>query len=229
MSFAVLVGGVTFLPLVVVPILVQGQPSIVGDGSPASPLVTALVYLLPANTLGIIGAPIGSQTIRRWGPRVAVTVVGAIALVGSTAFVVAPAIPAILMVGMFFVATATYANYGALPLLIVPQVDRADLGVANGMTSLGRWIGSALVTVLSSLVLEVGPAGQPLSQSDFRRAFFIGVVVSVGIVFAAQFGLPSTWRTDSSAIAESLPGAPSASISSAETLVHPTESPSQTG
>jgi len=226
---SILIGGVSFVPLVVLPILVQAQPSIVGDGSPASPLVTALVYLLPANTLGIVGTPIGSHAIRRWGPRVAVTVVGVIALAGSTAFVVAPTMPAILMVGMLFASAATFANYGTLPLLIVPQVGRADLGVANGMNSLGRWIGSALVTVLSSVLLQAGPAGQPLSQADFRRAFLIGVVASVCVILVAQFGLPSTWRSDSSDMADSLAGAPSAPIPGAEPLVIPTENPGRGG
>ena len=66
---SVLVGVVAFLPLVVVPILVQGNPSIIGNGSPASPLITALVYLLPGSLLGIAGAPVGTQTIHRRGPR----------------------------------------------------------------------------------------------------------------------------------------------------------------
>jgi MFS family permease len=210
---SVLVGVVAFLPLVVVPILIQSGPSIIGDGAPVSPLVTALVYLLPASLICIVGAPIGTQTIHRRGPRAAMTVVGMIALAGSAALVIAPAVPAILILGMFLTLTALYANYGALPLLIVPQVDRDDLGVANGVNSLARWIGSALVTAVAPLVLTVGSDGGPLTEPDFRWTFLIGVVASLGIVFMALFCLPSIRKANSSATAEPAATALSAPIS----------------
>ena len=182
---ALLVGAMTFAPLVIVPILVQYRPSIIGDGSPVSPLVTALVYLLPGNLVGIVGAPLGARLMRRSGPRVAMTTVGFTALAGALAMFGAPTVPAMLVVGMFLTALALFVYYGVAPSLIVPLVDRNDLGIANGMNSLGRWIGSAVVTAVCSLVLTPSTDGRPLVESDFRWAFLLSVIVSAGITIIA--------------------------------------------
>jgi MFS family permease len=190
-TLAVLVGGMTFAPLIIVPILVQSRPSIVGDGAAVSPLQTALVYLLPGNLLGVVGAPLGSRLMRRWGARVAMMWVGGIGVAGALAMFLAPGVAVMLILGLFLTAFALYVYYGAAPSLILPLVERADLGIANGMNSLGRWVGSALVTAACSVVLTPGRDGRSLQASDFRWAFLIGVGVTVGISLTAIIAIPS--------------------------------------
>ncbi len=182
---AILVGGMSFVPLVVVPILLQVQPALVGHGGPASPLVIALVYLLPGNALGLIGTPIGSRLVQRHGARAAVAAVGLAGLAGAVVVCGLPVTPWALVTGIFLTSVALYIYYGALPLQLIPLVARGDLGVANSLISLGRWVGAALATASTSLILSTSRPPDAPTQSDFRAAFAIGVVVSVAVCLAS--------------------------------------------
>ena len=182
---SVLVGAMTFVPLVVVPILLQARPAIVNGGGLATPLVISLVYLLPGNVLGLAGTPIGSRLARRRGVRTAFAVVGLTGLAGAVLPVAAPAAPWALVAGMFLPSSALYVYYGALPAQVLPLVRRNDLGVANSLISLGRWVGAALATASASLVLSTSGPRDVLGEGDFRAALAVGVVVTVGICLAA--------------------------------------------
>jgi len=184
-GISILVGAMTFVPLVVLPILLQVRPAIVRGGGPATPLVISLVYLLPGNVLGLAGTPIGSRLARRQGVPTAVTAVGLTGLAGAVLPVAAPAAPWALVAGMFLTSGALYVYYGALPAQVLPLVRRNDLGVANSLISLGRWVGAALATASASLVLSTGAPGAVLTEGYFRGALAVGVVVTVGICLAA--------------------------------------------
>jgi len=175
-----------FVPMVTIPILAQADPAII-PGGPASPLVVALVYLLPGTLLGSLGAPLGVWSVRRRGVRAAVATAGALALVGSATMVLAPAVPLALVAGLTVTMVALFICYGAIPLLVIDHVDRGDLGVVNAVSSLGRWVGSAVITALVSLILSLSAVGEPLARVDFRWTFLLGVAASAGVVTTAFF------------------------------------------
>jgi len=175
-----------FVPMVTIPILAQADPAII-VGGPASPLVVALVYLLPGTLLGSVGAPLGVWSVRRRGVRAAVATAGVLAVVGSATMVLAPAVPLALVAGLTVTMVALFICYGAIPLLVIDHVDRGDLGVVNAVSSLGRWVGSAVMTALVSLILSLSAVGEPLARVDFRWTFLLGVAASAGVVTTAFF------------------------------------------
>ena len=179
-AIAVLVGAMTFVPLVILPILLQVDPPLVGSG-PASPLVIAFLYLFPGTIIGLVGTPVGSRLIQRVGPRGALTAVGITGVVGASLVCALPVTEWALIVGPAVTSIALYVYYGALPLQIVSIVDRGDLGMANSLISLGRWVGAAVATASTSLVLTTSGPGDALTRDNFRTAFVIGLVVSIGI------------------------------------------------
>ena len=146
-----------------------------------------MVYLLPASVIGAAGAPLGTIVMNRHGPRVGVATGGALAVLGSFAMVAFPSSSAVLVAGLVLTTTAIYVCYGTLPLVVSAHVNRQDLGVVNAMSSLARWVGSAVVTALCSLLLTLGPDSAPLEQAQFRWTFLMGLVASVGVVIASAF------------------------------------------
>jgi len=183
-TISVLVGAMSFVQLVVLPILLQAHPPLVGHRA-ASPLVIAFVYLMPATVIGLVGTPVGSRLIQRFGARTAISAVGVTGIAGAAVVCAVPIAPWALVTGVLLSSVALYIYYGSLPLQVLPIVTRADLGVANSLISLGRWVGAALATASTSLVLSTRGTGDALTADDFRVAFGIGLVVSVGICVAA--------------------------------------------
>lgn len=183
-AISILVGAMSFVPLVILPILLEQDPPIVGQRS-ATPLVIALVYLGPGVILGLFGTPLGSRLIQHFGSRAAVSAVGVTGMVGAALACALPITPWALITGSVLTSVALYIYYGALPLQIVPIVDRPDLGVANSLVSLGRWVGAALATASTSLVLSSDGSVGSLTEGAFRAAFAIGVVVSAAVCLVA--------------------------------------------
>lgn len=175
-----------FVPLAAVPILVQADPSIVETG-PTTPLVTALVYLLPGALVGAVGAPLATWLVGRAGVRAALTTAGVLSVSGSAAMVLTPGLPPALIGGLLVTTVALFMSYGAIPLLLVGHVDRGDLGAVNAVGSLGRWGASAVVTAATSFILTQSPIGEPLSRADFRWAFVLGLAASAGILIMVVF------------------------------------------
>ena len=170
-----------FVPMGAVPILVQAAPSIVATG-PTTPLVTALVYLLPSAVVGSIGAPLAAWLVGRAGVRAALTTAGVLSVAGSAAMLLTPELPPALIGGLLVTTVALFISYAAIPLLLVTHVERSDLGAVNAVGSLGRWVASAVVTAATSFLLTQSPSGEPLGRADFRWTFLVGLAASVGVL-----------------------------------------------
>lgn len=175
-----------FVPMAAVPILVQAAPSVVETG-PTTPLVTALVYLLPGALLSAAGAPLATWLVGRAGVRAALATAGVVSVSGSAAMVLTPGLPPALIAGLLATTVALFMSYGAIPLLLMGHVERSDLGAVNAVGSLGRWVASAVVTAATSLILTQSPIGEPLGRADFRWTFAVGLAASAGVLITIVF------------------------------------------
>jgi MFS family permease len=183
-----LIGGMIFIPLVVIPLMVEATPSIVGGGRGATPLEASLTYLLPGSLAAMIGAPIGGRLTARSGGRRALTLGGLVAGAGFAVMLVLPTHSTALIGGFILLSVAVTITYAAMPDLLDRAVAHDDIGVANGINALGRWIGAAVFTAVAAAILAT--AGQtPPSESAIRIMFAIGLAIALGISAGAIVGL----------------------------------------
>lgn len=175
-----------FVPLVALPILMHPNPSLVGE-SGLTPLQTSLTYLLPGSLLGTIGAPLGAFLIRRYSARAALAWAGGVITVGALLSVAFPAQPLVLAGGVFTATLGLNICYAALPVVLFAGVERETLGVSNSMNSLARWIGSASVTAVVSMLLSLAPVDALPAMAVVRAVFAVGALLGAGVLAMVAF------------------------------------------
>ncbi len=166
-------------------------PSAAGYGFSATVLAASSVYLLPGALSGVVTAPLGGRMVHRFGGRATLIFASLLGAAGFTLMAVLHTDSWQLIVGALLVNTAISFGYAAMPALIVAEVAHSQTGVANGVNSIARSIGSSLasalvITLLSSHLLA---SGLP-RESSYVAAFVIG---AVGLLFSAVIvavGLP---------------------------------------
>jgi MFS family permease len=166
-------------------------PASGGYGFSASVLAASSVYLLPGALSGVVTAPMGGRLVRRFGGRATLLTA---ALLGAAGFLLMAVLHTAswqLIVGALAVNTAVSLGYAAMPALIVAEVEPSETGVANGVNSIARALGSSLASavVVTLLASSAGVDGRP-SEGAYVAAFALG---AVGLLLAAvlvRLGLP---------------------------------------
>ncbi|MGX9787831.1 MFS transporter [Mycobacterium sp. MMS18-G62] len=178
---------------------VQVPRDVAGYGFGASVLDASLVYQLPGAIAGFLVALASGRFINRLGGQ-AVLVVGAI--VGFTGFLlIALAHSQTWQVILASILMNSYISlaYGALPALVVAEVDEDETGVATSMNAIARTVGSSTAAAIVAVLLSrsVSPSPVPL-ESNFRAVFFAGAVtaalamVMIGVSRPRKRGVEST-------------------------------------
>ncbi len=193
----------TSLPLLIVARVLQGAAfglfplaiAVLRDALPpqrsASVLAASSVYLLPGALSGVLTAPIGGRLVHAYGGRSTLIFASLLGTAGCTLMAVLHTASWHIIVGGLLVNSAVSLGYAAMPALIVAEVRSDQTGIANGVNSIARSLGSSLasalvITLLSSHLL---PIGLP-PESSYVAAFVIG---AVGLAFSAlivAIGLP---------------------------------------
>jgi hypothetical protein len=179
-----LVGGSIFIPTLVIPLMVEAAPSIVGDGTATSPLRASLTYLLPGAFASIIGAPVGAKLCALSGTGRALIASGFVTACGFAVPLVGPTVPADLIVGYMLISVGITMAYAAMPQVLAAAVSHDDIGVANSFNSLARWIGGAVFTAVCAAVLATASHTAP-TEHAVRIVFAIGVGVGLSIAGCA--------------------------------------------
>jgi MFS family permease len=159
--------------------LVQVDRSAAGYGFSASVLHASVVYLLPGAFAGFVTATVSGRFIDRFGAR-PVLVSGALAgVVGFLWLALAHSAPwQVIVAG---IGTNAYISlaYGALPALVVGEVDGSETGVATGVNAIARTVGSAIAAALVAVLLSAtaGSTGLP-AEHAFVIIFVAGAVTA---------------------------------------------------
>jgi predicted MFS family arabinose efflux permease len=160
---------------------VQVDRAVAGYGFSAMVLDASLVYLLPGALTGFVTATLSGRFIDRFGAR-PVLVCGALTgVVGFLWLALAHSAPwQVIVAGIWTNAYISLA-YGALPALVVSEVDGGETGVATGVNAIARTVGSAIAAAVVAVLLGRTVAGMGLPPEHGFVTIFIAGAVTAGL------------------------------------------------
>jgi MFS family permease len=158
---------------------VQINREVAGYGFSATVLHASLVFLLPGALTGFVTASLSGRFIDRFGAR---PVLATGALTGIAGFVwlaVAHSQPWQVIAAGILVNAYISLGYGALPALVVSEVDSGETGVATGVNAIARTVGSSVAAALVAVLLgpSVGDTHLP-AEHAFVLIFAGGAVTA---------------------------------------------------
>lgn len=158
-----------------------------GYGFGATVLQASVYFLLPGAFAGFLVALVSGRFIDRFGARRVLVVA---ALAGIAGFVIlAVAHDRAWQVILAGVLANAYISlgYGALPALVVGEVDAGQTGVATSMNAIARTIGSSAAAAVVAMLL-----GQALVPSE---ASFVVIFVAGAVTAALALALIAVSRS----------------------------------
>jgi MFS family permease len=192
-----LLGFAMFAQFIGVSYLVQVPEDIAGYGFGASVLGASVVYLLPTTLVSLVGSQFGGVLVRRLGARVTLAAGACFGVVGFTWLTVAHETSASVIGAGMVIGLAISFGYAAMPALIVASVPAHQSGIANGINSISRSVGSAvasavITTLLASKTIRL-PHGMPAlpQESQFTLGFAIAGAAFALVVAVSLVGIKS--------------------------------------
>ncbi|MBO0676187.1 MFS transporter [Mycolicibacterium sp. S2-37] len=149
---------------------VQIDRAAAGYGFSASVLYASLVFLLPGAFAGFVTATLSGRFIDRFGARPVLLTGALTGVVGFVALAVAhDLVWQVILAGILVNAYISLA-YGALPALVVSEVDSRETGVATGVNAIARTVGSAIAAAIVAVLLS---HPMPGTGSPAERSFIV--------------------------------------------------------
>lgn len=185
------IGFAMFMQFMGVSYLAQMPTRVAGYGFGASILRASVEYLLPATLSSMLAAPIGGILVGRLGGRSVLALSGVVGTVGFGWLALAHDTTASVIAASVVIGIAISFAYAAMPALIAAGVPHHQSGIANGINSISRTVGSSLASAIITTLLTAKLLPQlPLPQeSQFTIAFWVGSAACVATVLAALLGL----------------------------------------
>jgi MFS family permease len=143
-----------------------------GYGLGATVLEASVVYLLPGAITGFVVALVSGRFIDRFGARPVLAVAAVAGIVGFSFIALAHHAPWQVITASILANAYISLGYGALPALVVAEVDPGETGVATSMNAIARTVGSSTAAALVAVLLGRTTAGVPMESSFV--AIFIG-------------------------------------------------------
>jgi MFS family permease len=167
---------------------VQVDRELAGYGFSASVLHASVVYLLPGALAGFVTATLSGRFIDRFGAR-PILVSGAMAgVVGFLWLALAHSQPwQVIVAGIWTNAYISLA-YGALPALVVAEVDGNETGVATSVNAIARTVGSSIAAALVAVLLGRTDAATGLPSEHGFVTIFIAGAVTAGLAMVLIAG-----------------------------------------
>lgn len=159
---------------------VQVPPEIAGYGFGAGVLEASVVYLLPGALAGLVTALVSGRYIDRYGAR-PVLVTGALAgIAGFSMLAVLHTLPWQVIVAGILTNGYISLAYGALPALVVREVEPGETGITTSMNAIARTVGSSVAAALVAVLLGHGSAaGSDIpAEGGFVVIFVLGAVTA---------------------------------------------------
>jgi MFS family permease len=155
-----------------------------GYGFGATVLEASVVFLLPGVVAGFLIALFSGRFIDRFGAR-PVLMVAAVAGIAGFLFIAFAHSQAWQVIIAGILANAYISlGYGALPALVVSEVDASETGVATSMNAIARTIGSSTAAALVAVLLSRVVAGTDVPMESSFFIIFIGGAVTAALAMA---------------------------------------------
>jgi predicted MFS family arabinose efflux permease len=152
-----------------------------GYGFGATVLDASLEFLLPGALAAAVTALISGRFIERFGARRVITVGAAAGFTGFTILIGWHSAPwQVIIAGLLTNAYISLA-YGALPVLIIQDVNADETGIATSLNAIARMVGAAVAAAVVGVLLTPGVDGHP-SESGFVNIFALGAATALGAI-----------------------------------------------
>jgi MFS family permease len=156
---------------------VQIPHAAAGYGFGATVLQASVVYLLPGALTGFLVALVSGRFIDRYGASPVLMVAAVAGIVGFAFIALAHDAPWQIIAASILANAYISLGYGALPALVVAEVDAGETGVATSMNAIARTVGSSLAAAVVAVLLGRTTGGVPM-ESSFVAIFFGGAVTA---------------------------------------------------
>jgi predicted MFS family arabinose efflux permease len=148
-----------------------------GYGFGATVLGASVVFLLPGALAGFLTAVASGRYIDRFGARTVLLVGAGTGVVGFVLLAILHDQPwQVIAAGVLANAYISLA-YGALPALVVREVDADETGVATSMNAIARTIGSSVAAAVVAVLLGRSQHGH-VPESSFTIIFALGAITA---------------------------------------------------
>ncbi len=155
-------------------LFVQIPDDTVGYGFGATVLEASVVYLLPGAITGFLVALVSGRFIDRFGARPVLVIAAAAGITGFLFAALAHSAPWQIIVASILANAYISLGYGALPALVVNEVDSGETGVATSMNAIARTVGSSTAAALVAVLLGRTVTGTSVPMESSFVAIFIG-------------------------------------------------------
>lgn len=168
-----------------------------GYGFSATVLEASVVYLLPGALTGFLVAMVSGRFIDRYGAR-PVLMVAAVSGIAGFLFIALAHSSAWQVIVAGILANGYIAlGYGALPALVVSEVEPGETGVGTSMNAIARTIGSSTAAAMVAVLLGSPAPGALPQESGFVAIFICGAVTAALAMVLIAVTRPRTRRIES--------------------------------
>ena len=152
-----------------------------GYGFGASVLKASAVFLLPGAITGFLVALISGRFIDHFGARPVLAAAAVAGIAGFSFLAVAHSQPWQVIVACVLANVYISLGYGALPALIVSEVDAGETAVATSMNAIARTVGSSTAAALVAVLLGRSASGTSAvpAESSFVAIFVGGAATAL--------------------------------------------------
>ncbi|AGB23821.1 arabinose efflux permease family protein [Mycobacterium sp. JS623] len=168
---------------------VQIPHAAAGYGLGATVLEASVVYLLPGAVTGFLVALVSGRFIDRYGARPVLITAAVAGIAGFLFIALAHQAPWQIIVASILANAYIALGYGALPALVVAEVDAGETGVATSMNAIARTVGSSLAAAMVAVLLGRTSHGVPM-ESSFVAIFVGGAVTAALAMVLIAFSRP---------------------------------------
>lgn len=154
---------------------VQMSRESAGYGFGAGVLQASVYFLLPGALTGFVVALMSGRYIDRYGARRVLVVAAVAGITGFVLLAVAHDRPWQVVLAGVLANAYISLGYGALPALVVSEVEASETGIATSMNAIARTIGSSVAAAVVAVLLghRMVPA-----EGSFVTIFIAGAVTA---------------------------------------------------
>ncbi|MBU9765087.1 MFS transporter [Mycobacterium sp. TNTM28] len=176
-------------------------PRQAGYGFGATVLQASVYFLLPGALTGFVVALVSGRYIDRYGARRVLVVAATAGIAGFVLLAFAHGRPWEVIVAGMLANAYVSLGYGALPALVVSEVDGSETGIATSMNAIARTIGSSVAAAVVAVLL--GHRLVP-TEISFVTIFLAGAVsAALAMVLIAVSRAPDRHRESVRTLSES--------------------------
>ncbi|BCI53227.1 MFS transporter [Mycolicibacterium litorale] len=175
-----------------------------GYGFGATVLESSMVFLLPGALTGFVVALVSGRFIDRYGARRVLVVAALGGIAGFVLLAVAHDQRWQVIIAGILANAYISLGYGALPALVVAEVDAGQTGVATGMNAIARTVGSSVAAAVVALLLgRSEPGTQVPMESSFVIVFTAGAITAALALILIALTRTRRHAVDPDALAQS--------------------------